>query len=118
MRFLKSFYFAFNGIRYTWSNGLNFKIQCIIAFFTLLFGFYLKLSWGSICILLLCISIILSLEMINTAIEKLCDFVSLENNPKIGLIKDISAGAVLVASIIVLLIGLFIFLPKIQHLIY
>jgi diacylglycerol kinase len=54
-------------------------------------------------------------ELINTALETLVDLVSPEINPKAGLIKDISAAAVLIAAIFACLVGCFIFLPKLIH---
>jgi len=51
-------------------------------------------------------------EMINTAIEKTIDFISVEKHPQIKLIKDIAAGAVLIASLAAVVVGLFIFIPK------
>ena len=63
--------------------------------------------------MMICIAIVLCLEMVNSAIEQLCNMVTKEFHPSIGKIKDISAGAVLLASILSFVIGCFIFLPKI-----
>ena len=59
------------------------------------------------------VALVLVTEMINTAIERAMDFITMDRHPYIKAIKDIAAGAVLVASICALLTGLFIFLPKI-----
>jgi diacylglycerol kinase (ATP) len=59
--------------------------------------------------ILLAIALVLVSEIFNTAIERLVDIVSPEHHPKAGIIKDIAAGAVLVASIVAVLIGVFIF---------
>jgi diacylglycerol kinase len=60
-----------------------------------------------------CIAFVISMEMLNTAIEKLCDVVHKELHPDIKRVKDIAAGAVLVSAIFSLMTGLIIFLPKI-----
>lgn len=111
-RFLRSFKFAFNGLKLTWSKGLNFKIQCFAAIITCVFAFYLKLDYQSIAILLITSALVMGLEIINTSIEDICNIISPEENPQIGHVKDISAAAVLLASIIAIFIGMLIFLPK------
>jgi Diacylglycerol kinase len=60
---------------------------------------------------LFCIGLVISLEMINSAIERYCDLVTTDFHPGIKVIKDVAAGAVLVASITSLIIGLIIFIP-------
>ena len=64
-------------------------------------------------VILLCITAVLTLEMINTAIEKLCDVVHPGYHPQIKVIKDIAAGAVLLAAVGSVIAGAIIFLPKI-----
>ena len=54
---------------------------------------------------------VITLEMMNTAIEKLCDMVQPDKHPEVKIIKDIAAGAVLVAAVCSVIIGAFIFLP-------
>ena len=56
---------------------------------------------------------VISLEMVNTAIENVVDLVTLEKNPKAKIAKDVAAGAVLVSAISAAIIGLIIFVPKI-----
>ena len=64
-------------------------------------------------VVVLCITVVLTLEMINTAIEKLCDVVQPDYHPQIKIIKDIAAGAVLIAALGSIIIGAIIFVPKI-----
>ncbi|MFC1618258.1 diacylglycerol kinase, partial [Patescibacteria group bacterium] len=61
--------------------------------------------------------IVISLELFNTAVEQLIDFLKPEKNPVIGQVKDMVAGGVLVATIGAITIGLIIFVPKIVDLI-
>ena len=112
---LKSFRYAFNGIKYTFENSRNFKIQVLLAFFSLILGYIFQLSTSDYLILLVTIFSVLILEVLNTSIESLVDLViqkKFSNLAKIS--KDCSAGAVLLASINSVIIGLYLFIPKIK----
>ena len=114
-KFFKGFYFAFNGIKHSFKTQLNFKVHTFLAFLAVLLGYLLQITtdeWLWICA---AISLVFIAELINTALETLVDLVSPEINPKAGLIKDISAAAVLIAAIFAFLVGCFIFLPKLIH---
>ena len=67
------------------------------------------LEW---CIQLLAIGLVLAVEGLNTAVEKIADFIHPEYHKKIGVIKDVSAGAVTFAAVIAALIGFIIYIPK------
>lgn len=88
-----------------------------MALLVVVMGFLFRinyLEWISIC---LCIALVLSLELINTSIEKTIDLLHPNFNERAGEIKDMAAAAVLVAAIISVIIGLIIFIPKILELI-
>src|SRR4051812_8908937 len=104
---------AFNGLQYFFKTERNGKIQAGVALFTLLTAFYLRLSSTEWIFMLLCIGSVIGLEMLNSALEHLCNHVHKEYHPSIKIIKDVSAGAVLFASAISVIIGLIIFVPKI-----
>ncbi len=112
----KTFITAFNGIKYFFKTERNGKIQAYVAALVILAGLYFRLSSIEWIFILLCIGAVLALEMINSALEHLCNLVHKEYHPVIRTIKDVSAGAVLITSIISVLIGLIIFLPKIATL--
>ena len=78
-------------------------------------GFIVSISPYQWLLVLFCIGLVISLEMINSAVEILCDMVTTDFHPKIKIIKDVAAGAVLVASIASLVIGLFIFIPALTN---
>jgi diacylglycerol kinase len=78
---------------------------------------YLHLKASEAALILLCTGLVLSLEMINTSIEKLCDFTCKNSDPIIKQAKDVAAGAVLMASVISALIAAIVFVPKIYSLI-
>lgn len=85
-------------------------IACVV-----ILGFLLDISSFEWLTILLFFALVISMELINTAIEKLSDVVQPEKDMRIGVIKDISAAAVLWASIMALIAGFLIFIPKILH---
>ena len=84
------------------------KIILTCAILTIASALFLNVNSKEWCILLICIGLVISLEMINSAIENLVDLVSPDYNEKAGKIKDMAAGAVLVFSFVSLLIGILI----------
>ena len=80
-------------------------------------GFYFHVSANEWLVLLLISALVLALETINSAIEKLCDLYTKETHPQIKRIKDIAAGAVLISAIFALVIAIVIFKKYIQILI-
>ncbi len=113
---LKSFGFAFKGIKYTLQTQHNFRIHIVLAIIAILLGFLLSISlleWISIIIV---IGIVLSAEIFNSSIEELTNLISPEKNKIAGIVKDLSAGAVLILAITSFIIGIIIFLPKILEL--
>jgi len=110
---------GFIGLSYAW-NGLkiiikerNFRIHLIATLLVIGAGLYFNLNVIEWAIVILIIGIVLITEMFNSVIEQTIDHVKPEIHPTAKLIKDMSAGAVLVASIIAIIIGALIFLPKI-----
>ena len=109
---LKAFENAFNGLKYFFLHERNGKIQLSITAMAILLAVYVGASSGEWIVILLCIGVVLSLEMLNTAIEKLCDVVQEDYHPSIKIIKDVAASAVLWISIMSAIIGAIIFIPK------
>lgn len=114
---LKSFVFAFNGILLSFKLGHNIWVQSVIGMLVVLAGFWLGISIAEWLFVVLAIGMVLSAEVFNTAIELLVDFVSPEHNKKAGEVKDLAAGAVLLASIAAAVIGLLIFIPRLINLV-
>lgn len=106
--FFKSVSFAINGLKLAWHEK-HFKIHIVAAILSIGLGLFLGIDRVECFVILICIGAVLSLEMINTAIEHLVDLVEPKYNPKAGAIKDLAAGAVLVFSIISAVIGIMIF---------
>jgi len=114
MRLIKSFGYALAGVKYCFYHEKNFRMQLCIAAITFISGLYFRISSHEWLTILFCSTLVLSLEMINTTIEKLSNEISQSINPVIKQVKDVAAGAVLVSSIISFIVGIIIFLPKIK----
>lgn len=108
-----SFKYATNGVWYFFLHERNGRIELCFAIAVILIGIGFKISnleWLSI---LLSIGLIVSAEMMNSAIERLCDIVQEEYHPIIKVIKDMAAGAVLTTTFFSAITGCIIFIPKI-----
>ena len=110
---IKSFAFACNGIKNCFVSEPNFRIHILATVFVAFFGFLFKISAAEWIAVIFCIAFVTVMEMINTAIEKLCDVVHKEIHPAIKKVKDITAGAVLISAVFSLITAGIIFLPKI-----
>ena len=108
-----SFKYAFEGIAEAWKTEQNLKIHFAIMALVIIAGFMFKISAMEWIVCLLLFAIVISLELINTAIETTVDIAMPDINEKAKYAKDIAAGAVLFSAIISVIIGLIIFLPKI-----
>ncbi|MCX7882104.1 MAG: diacylglycerol kinase family protein [Brevinematales bacterium] len=95
----KSFVYAFRGLRRVFFRERNFRFHLVAAGFVILLGVSFQISWEAWGLLFLAISSVLSLEVVNTAVEEWCDILSPERKASIRRIKDIMAGAVFVASL-------------------
>lgn len=111
-RQIKSFGYALNGLKIVLGSQQNFRIHLVVAFLVIVCGNLIGLSNLEWCVIVITISLVLAMEIINTAIEKLVDFVSPGFHPQAGLVKDIAAAAVLLSAIGAVIVGLIIFLPK------
>ena len=109
---LASLRHALSGLKRMHLEEDNFKIHTHAAIITVVAGYFLNIHKTEWIIIFLCIAAVLVAEIFNTALEKLCDMVNPETHPQIKYIKDISAGAVLLASVASAIIGLMIFVPK------
>jgi len=114
---MKSFKHAFNGLVKVFNSETNFRIHIIAVIIVSTAGCFFTVSSNEWLVIIMTFIIVTVTEIINTAIEKLCDFVSPQHNEKIKIIKDISAGAVLITAIGAVTVGVIIFLPKVLNLI-
>ena len=113
---LKSFKFAFSGAYKLISTEHSIMVQFFIAVMLNIAGFYFEISKTDWLFQTLAIGMVLSIEGLNTAVEKIADFIHPDFHHKIGFIKDIAAGAVLFAALTAVAIGLIIYYPIISTL--
>lgn len=112
----KSALYALNGLKVLFLEEHNSRIHIAIVIVVVTAGFLLKISnteWLVICIL---IALVFSLEIINSAIENICDYISPQWSEVIKKVKDLAAAAVFVSSVISVICGAIIFLPKLYNL--
>ena len=108
----KSFGYAFEGIFAVIKKERNMQIHCCMMVLVILAGLFFQISAVEWCICFVLFGLIMSLELVNTAVESVVDLVTEERRPLAKLAKDAAAGAVLLASIMAAVTGLIIFLPK------
>lgn len=109
--FTQSFGYAFEGV-FSALKGRNFKIIVLLGFVAGATAFFLGFSTSEWVLLILTIDIVITAELINTAVEAVVDLVSPEIREKAKIAKDVSVAAVLISSFFAVLIGAFLFLPK------
>lgn len=110
-KFIRSFGYAIEGIRAA-LHEQNIRFHVCAAIAVIVAGFFTSLSIVEWCIIIIVIFGMLSLEMINSAIERVVDLASPDLHPLAKAAKDIAAGAVLIFSLASVIIGLLIFIPK------
>ena len=110
---IKSVGYAFKGAIFLLKTEPSIKVQCGIGILLIFSGVYYQISATEWLIQCLAVGLVMSLEGVNTAIEELANFIHPEHHKKIGIIKDIAAGAVFIASVFAIIAGLIIYLPKI-----
>lgn len=108
----RSFVYAWQGIFRFFSTEHNAWIHLAASIVVALLAFIMKVSRAEAIVLVFAIALVWIAEMINTAIEKAMDLVSPQYDPRVKLIKDVAAGAVLIAAIAAVIAGAIIFIPK------
>lgn len=113
-QFKNSMRYAWRGIRTVAAEEQNFRIQLAVAVVVLLLGVLLRIRTVEMAILVLVSGSILVLELLNSLIERVVDLVKPRLHPYVAEIKNIAAGAVLIAAGMAILVALFIFLPYLR----
>jgi len=112
-KFKKSVHYASRGLSHIWRAEQNFRIQTMIGLVVIIAGILFKLSLLKFILLVLLITLVLVLEILNTFFEKLVDLLSPRVHEYVGMLKDILAASVFVASIGAAIVGILIFWPSI-----
>ena len=116
-RFFKSFGYALDGLVYAFKYEQNMLVHILATITVVILGIVLEISPVEWLICFLIIGLVIATELINTSIEAVVDLTCPETNPLAKVAKDTAAAAVMVFAIVAILLGVFIFLPKIIALI-
>lgn len=111
----EAFWHAWEGVRWAAKQEKNFRIQIAVYGLALALGAVLGLPARDMALIVLSAAVILGLEMVNTAVETLADAVDAHYHERLRLVKDLAAGAVLVASAAAVAVGLLLFGPALVY---
>ena len=109
---LKSIGFALKGAYKLITTEHSVMVQSSLAVILIIAGFVLHISKEEWMMQILAFGLVLGIESLNTAVEKIADFIHPEFHDRIGFIKDIAAGAVMFAATAAIAVGLLIYVPK------
>ena len=109
---LKSVGFAVKGAIKLITTEHSVMVQSSLAVIMIIAGFYFHISREEWMMQILAFGLVLSIESLNTAVEKIADFIHPEFHNRIGFIKDIAAGGVMFAALAAFAVGLLIYIPK------
>ena len=112
-KFLKSFKYAANGVKQIFLKERNFRIDTVMALLVVVCSFVFSLDKWEKCVVFSLCALVLSLEAVNSAVERAIDCTAKGFDPLAGAAKDMAAGACLIACAISAAIGLYIFLPHV-----
>jgi len=116
-RLLKSFKYAISGLVKIFKEEQNLRIQFFLGLITLCFAYLFKIEKIELLLIIFSVGLVILMETINSAVERIADVLKPRINNYIKEIKDITAAAVMIASIISLIIGIMIFYPYIVEII-
>jgi len=114
-RLVKSFHYAFRGVIRLLTDEQNARIHATITIVVGMLAYILQVTRIEAAVLFIAIIMVFAMEIMNTAVEKICNLIDMRHNPQIRVIKDGMAGAVLIASVIAAVVAIFIFLPHIRN---
>lgn len=109
VKHLKSFKYAFSGILHSLYHEANFRVQLVLSLFAFIGGIYFKISATEWSVLIISFASLLSAEVLNTSIENFIDYLIPKKSEVVRIVKDLSAGFVLINAVACLLILFIIF---------
>ncbi len=115
-RFIKSLKHALDGIKHVLDNDQNLSIHLVVALFVVSASILLKVTPFEMAILGLTVLVVVSAEMVNSAIEKMVDLIRTDHKVEAKIAKDVAAGMVLLTAIGAVIIGFLIFTPYLLRL--
>jgi undecaprenol kinase/diacylglycerol kinase (ATP) len=114
-KWLRSFRYAYDGIKYALDTQQNMKFHFFVSFAVLLLALLLHLPYTDVLLLLLSITLVVVAELINTAIEQAVDLAMPERHPGAKIAKDVAAAAVLVTAVFAVVVGMTVFYRPIDE---
>ena len=115
VNFFKSLSFAINGIKYCFKMEKHYKFHMFAFILIMILSFLLKLSSIEFIFIIAVSFLVIITEMLNTCVEVIVDMITKDYNVLAMYAKDLGAGAVLISSILAVIVGLIIFIPKIMR---
>lgn len=109
MRTIKSFKYAWNGLKTVWNEESNFRVEIFVAILVIFSIFYFDFGLLESAMLVFAITLVLVSEIINTIVEDICNKIESQQDQTIGKIKDMSAGFVFLSSLCSVVIGALVF---------
>ena len=113
---IDSFNYAVSGIITSLKTEKNMKFHYIIAIITITASLFFDFTRIELLILLFAISLVVVAEMINTALERVVDLITEDFHPLARVVKDVAAGAVLIAAINSIIVGYLLFFDRLNSL--
>ena len=110
---VKSLKYAMNGLHIAVQQEPNFRLQLALCAAAICLGLFFRISPFEWLLIITLSGLVFTAELFNTALEELCDMLNPTHDPHVAKIKDLSAAAVLAASVSALLVGIAVFLPRI-----
>ena len=116
-KLVRKFHAAFHGLKLAWTEQ-SFRIEVCVAIIAFILSYILPIGGFKRGVVIFIIALVLSLEVVNTMVEKLLDFLEPQFNSKVKHIKDMSSASVFIAALAAAIIGLAIFLPYVIDLLF
>ncbi len=111
--FIDSFRFAIEGIRFAVTHNRNIRIHMVVAVLVVIFSYVFHISVFEAGLVSIMILLVIATEMLNTVVEEIVNMVTREYRIEAKIAKDVSAGTVLLTSLVSVVIGILVFLPHI-----
>lgn len=112
-KLIKSLDYACSGIVFAFKNERNFRIHTMAFAVIVLFGILFRLDHLEWALIFICVGVVHTAELINTAIERTWNHLEPNHHPVVAIVKDVMAGAVLVSATMAVIVAGFIFFPKV-----
>lgn len=113
---LTSFRYAFRGLKMVISRERNARIHVVAAILALIASILLQVSWLEFSFIIAMIALVFFAEIVNTALERTLDTLAKENNQVVKVVKDMTAGGVLVTAIAAVIVAACVFIPALMRL--